>query len=211
MLLDLFSGNQKLSVICTKIKDMPFYHKLGKIPHKRHTTFKKENGKFHYEELFGTIGFDGMASLLYHLQRPTQVKEIKEGYSVAPEIAVDKNMKAYLLKGFEAPKVADHLESRISILINNDLNIMLSAPTNLEENYFYKNTDGDEVIFVHKGTGTLRTFIGNIKFKEGDYLVIPRGMIYTMKFDSPANRLFIVESYTPVILQKDTAIILVNY
>ena len=48
----------------------------------------------------------------------------------------------------------DHLESRISILINNDLNILLSAPTNLEENYFYKNTDGDEVIFVHKGRET---------------------------------------------------------
>ena len=181
---------------------MPRYHKLGKIPHKRHTTFAKEGGGLHYEELFGTIGFDGMASLLYHLHRPTQVKEIKKAYSVAPEIAIDKNLKAYLLKGFESPKVADHLESRISILINNDLNILLSAPTNLEENYFYKNTDGDEVIFVHKGTGILRTFIGNIKYKEGDYLVIPRGMIYTMKFDTPNNRLFIVESYTPVYTPK---------
>jgi len=107
---------------------MPFYHKLGKIPHKRHTTFKKEDGNFHYEELFGTIGFDGMSSLLYHLHRPTQVKEIAESYSVAPEIAVEKNLKSYLLKGFEVPKIADHLESRISILLNNDLNILLSAP-----------------------------------------------------------------------------------
>ena len=160
---------------------MPRYHKLGKIPHKRHTAFKKEDGNLHHEELFGTIGFDGMSSLLYHLHRPTQVKAIKDPYSVAPEIAIKKNMKAYLLKGFQAPKVADHLKSRISILINNDLNILLSAPSNLEENYFYKNTDGDEVIFVHQGTGVLRTFVGNIKFKEGDYLVIPRGMIYTMK------------------------------
>ena len=86
-----------------------------------------------------------------------------------------------MLNGFDAPKVADHLESRISIMLNNDLNILLSAPTNLKEEYFYKNTDGDEVIFVHKGTGTLRTFVGNIKFKEGDYLVIPRGIIYTIK------------------------------
>ena len=50
-------------------------------------------------------------------------------------------------------------------MINNDLNILLSAPTNLEEDYFYKNTDGDEVIFIHKGTGTLRSFVGNIKFE----------------------------------------------
>ena len=181
---------------------MPRYHKLGKIPHKRHTSFRKKDGNIHYEELFGTIGFDGMSSLLYHLHRPTQVKEIKKAYSVSPEIAVEKNLKSYLLKGFEAPKVADHLESRISILLNNDVNISLSAPTNLEEDYFYKNTDGDEVIFVHKGTGTLRSFVGNIDFKEGDYLVIPRGMIYSMKFDSSENRLFIVESYTPVYTPK---------
>jgi len=181
---------------------MPRYHKLGKIPHKKHTTFKKDDGGLYQEELFGTIGFDGMSSLLYHLYRPTMVKNIKEPYSVAPEVVVDKNLKSYLLKGFESPRIADHLESRISIMLNNDLNILLSAPTNLDEDYFYKNTDGDEVIFVHKGTGTLRTVVGNIKFKEGDYLVIPRGMIYTMKFDSSKNRLFIVESYTPVYTPK---------
>ena len=77
---------------------MPRYHKIGKIPHKRHTAFRKENGNIHYEELFGTIGFDGMSSLLYHVHRPTQVKEIKTAYSVAPEIAVEKNLKSYLLK-----------------------------------------------------------------------------------------------------------------
>ena len=73
---------------------MPRYHKLGKMPHKRHTTFRKADGNIHYEELFGTIGFDGMSSLLYHLYRPTQVKDIKKAYSVAPEIAVDKNLKS---------------------------------------------------------------------------------------------------------------------
>ena len=118
---------------------MPFYHRLGKIPHKRHTAFVKEGGGLHYEELFGTIGFDGMSSLLYHLQRPTQVKGIKKSYSVAPEAAIEKNLKSYLFKGFDTPKVNDHLQSRIPILFNHDLNILLSAPNNLEENYFYKN------------------------------------------------------------------------
>ena len=181
---------------------MPRYHKLGKTPHKRHTTFKKADGGYHYEELFGTIGFDGMSSLLYHIHRPTQVKEIRGSYSVEPEIAVEKNMKAYLLDAFKAPKIKDLLESRLSILINNDLNIMLSAPTNQNQNYFYKNTDGDEIIFIHKGTGKLRTFIGNIKFKEGDYLVIPRGIIYKIDFDTNDNRHFIVESYNPVYTPK---------
>tara|TARA_Y100000589_G_scaffold83093_1_gene77062 strand:+ start:2873 stop:4030 length:1158 start_codon:yes stop_codon:yes gene_type:complete len=181
---------------------MPRYHKLGKIPHKRHTTFKKPTGGYHYEELFGTIGFDGMSTLLYHIHRPTQVMDVLGSYSVEPKIAVEKNMKAYLMDAFQAPKIADLLKSRLSILINNDLNIMLSAPTNKEEDYFYKNTDGDEIIFIHKGSGTLRTFIGNIKFKEGDYLVIPRGMIYKMKFDTKENRHFVVESYNPVYTPK---------
>ena len=181
---------------------MPRYHKLGKVPHKRHTTFKKESGGYHYEELFGTIGFDGMSTLLYHLHRPTQVKDIIKSYSVKPKVAVEKNMKAYLLDAFKAPKIADLIDSRLSILVNNDLNIMLSAPTNKSEDYFYKNTDGDEIIFVHKGTGTLRTFIGNIQFKEGDYLVIPRGTIYKINFDTNENRHFIVESYNPVYTPK---------
>ena len=181
---------------------MPRYHKLGKIPHKRHTTFKKENRGYHYEELFGTIGFDGMSTLLYHLHRPTQVKDIIKSYSVKPKVAIEKNMKAYLLDAFKAPKIADLIESRLPILVNNDLNIMLSAPTNKSEDYFYKNTDGDEIIFVHKGTGTLRTFIGNIQFKEGDYLVIPRGTIYKINFDTNENRHFVVESYNPVYTPK---------
>ena len=117
---------------------MPFYHKLGKIPHKRHTAFRKKDGNIHYEELFGTVGFDGMSSLLYHLERPTQVKEIGKSYSVYPDIAVEKNLKSYLLKGLESPQLDDHLKSRISIMINNDLNILLSAPKNLEQDYFYK-------------------------------------------------------------------------
>ena len=181
---------------------MPRYHKLGKTPHKRHTTFKKTDGGYHHEELFGTIGFDGMSTLLYHIHRPTQVKEIRSSYSVEPKIAVDKNMKSYLLDSFKAPKIKDLLESRLSILVNNDLNVMLSAPTSKSQDYFYKNTDGDEVIFIHKGTGKLRTFIGNINFKEGDYLVIPRGIIYKIDFDSNDNRHFVVESYDPIYTPK---------
>jgi len=73
---------------------MPRYHTLGKIPPKRHTVFKDENDNFYYEELFGTIGFDGMSTLMYHTQRPTQVKEILKSYDVAPKIAVSKNMKS---------------------------------------------------------------------------------------------------------------------
>jgi len=181
---------------------MPRYHKLGNIPSKRHTVFKSPEGKFYYEELFGTIGFDGMSALLYHTQRPTQVKEVIKSYSVAPVAAVEKNMKSISLKGFDVPAVDDFLESRVPVLFNNDCTIVLSAPKKSLTEYFYKNTDSDEILFIHKGTGKLRTHLGNIDFEYGDYIVIPRGMIYQINFDTEDNRLFIVESKQPVYTPK---------
>ena len=80
---------------------MPIYHKVGNIPQKRHTQFTKPTGGFYYEQLFGTEGFHGHSSLLYHVHRPTQVKEILKSVNVTPKIAIDKNIKALLLKGFE--------------------------------------------------------------------------------------------------------------
>ena len=181
---------------------MPIYHKLGNIPPKRHTVFKKPNGDFYYEQLFGTIGFDGMYSNLYHENRPTQVKKIAEPYSVAPKIAKEVNIQSYRLKGFQVNPEKDYLDSRKIILTNSDCNIILAAPKASTKNYFYKNTDADELIFVHKGTGKLRTHLGNLDFKYGDYLLIPRGTIYKIDFDTTDNRLFIVESYKPIYTPK---------
>ena len=181
---------------------MPFYHALGNIPHKRHTIHKSPEGNHYYEQLFGTVGFDGMSSLLYHVHRPTQVKRIVGSKDVAPKIAVEKNMRSLRLHGFKVDPVADHLESRKPILVNSDLQIVLSAPTAKSVDYFYKNADCDEMIFIHKGTGKLRTFLGSIDFAYGDYLVIPRGMIYQLEFDSADNRHFIVESHHPLYTPK---------
>jgi len=181
---------------------MPRYHTLGKIPAKRHTVFKDENNNFYYEELFGTIGFEGMSSLMYHTQRPTQVKKILKSYDVSPKIVVSKNMKSLKLEGFEVAPKSDYLESRTCILANQDCQISLAAPNESLTNYFYKNTDSDEVLFVHKGTGKLRTLLGNIEFKYGDYLVIPRGVIYQIEFNGADNRLFIVESKSPIYTPK---------
>ncbi len=181
---------------------MPLYHKLGKIPHKRHIQFRKPNGDFYYEQLFGTVGFDGMSSNMYHEHRPTQVKEIKGSYSVAPKIARANNIQSYRLRGFQVPKTPDFLESRKAVLTNSDLTIVLAAPTDKTQDYFYKNTDSDELIFIHKGTGKLRTILGNLDFKYGDYLLIPRGIIYKIDFDTDDNRLFIVESRKPIYTPK---------
>ncbi|SFC93414.1 homogentisate 1,2-dioxygenase [Algibacter pectinivorans] len=181
---------------------MPFYHKLGNIPPKRHTQFRKPDGTLYSEQLFGTIGFDGMSTNSYHEQRPTQVKEIKKQYSVAPKIALKNNIKSYRLKGFQVRPENDFLDSRKTVLINNDCAIILAAPKQSTKEYFYKNTDADELIFIHKGTGKLRTHLGNLDFKYGDYLLIPRGIIYKIDFNTQDNRLFIVESRRPIYTPK---------
>lgn len=181
---------------------MPFYHQLGSIPPKRHTQFRKPDGELYYEQLFGTVGFDGMYSNMYHIHRPTQVKEIRKQYSVAPNVVKANNMQSYKLHGFDVTPEKDYLESRKIVLTNSDCHITLAAPQNRTQDYFYKNTDSDEMIFIHKGSGKLRTFLGNIDFKYGDYLLIPRGIIYKIDFDTDDNRLFIVESRRPIYTPK---------
>ncbi len=181
---------------------MPLYHQLGEIPPKRHTIFRKPNGDLYYEQLFGTVGFDGMSTNMYHEHRPTQVKEILKQYSVAPKIAIANNIKSYRLRGFQVQPEDDFLESRKAVLTNSDCTIVLAAPRKSTDDYFYKNTDSDELIFIHKGTGTLRTVLGNLTFSYGDYLLIPRGVIYKIDFDTEDNRLFIVESKQPIYTPK---------
>ncbi|MCC9042305.1 homogentisate 1,2-dioxygenase [Myroides sp. M-43] len=181
---------------------MPLYHHLGKIPPKRHTIFRKENGDLYYEQLFGTIGFDGMSTNMYHEHRPTQVKKILGQYSVAPKIAKANNIQSYRLRGFQVNPEDDYLDSRKAVLTNSDCTIVLAAPKKSMKEYFYKNTDSDELLFIHKGTGTLRTMLGNLTFKYGDYLLIPRGIIYQIDFDTEDNRLFIVESRRPIYTPK---------
>ncbi len=181
---------------------MPLYHKLGEIPKKRHTVFKKADGTLHYEQLFGTIGFDGMSSLLYHLYRPTMVKEVGATVDVSPKAAVRYNIKSRLLKGFQVRSEDDFLESRKIVLFNSDVNVALAAPKKSMTEYFYKNADADELLFIHRGSGTLKTFLGEIAFEYGDYLLIPRGMIYQITFDSEDNRLLVTESYSPIYTPK---------
>lgn len=181
---------------------MPHYHRLGRVPHKRHTVFENPKGGFFYEELFGTIGFEGMASLLYHAHRPTQVREIRGSRDVTPKIAVEKSVTARKLIGFNAEPKDDFLESRTPLLVNRDVHISVAAPRQSLTEYFYKNADADELLFVHRGSGRLRTMLGTIPFEYGDYLLIPRGMIYQIEFDSEENRLLITESFHPIYTPK---------
>ena len=181
---------------------MPIYHHLGKVPPKRHTQFRKPNGDLYYEQLFGTIGFDGMASLMYHVHRPTQVKAIGQERDLTPKIAVAKNLTSRKLIGFNVAPEDDWIDARKTLLVNSDIHIGVAAPRHSMTDYFYKNADADELLFIHKGTGTLKSIFGTISFEYGDYLVIPRGVIYQLEFDSEDNRILYAESFHPIYTPK---------
>ena len=177
---------------------MPVYQRQGQVPHKRHIVFRKPNGELYHEELFGTEGFSGVSSLLYHLYPPTMVEEMRAPYSVKPEVAIEDNIKALSFLSFEATPESDYIKSRKVLFFNNDIAVGVAAPTTSMTDYFFKNSDADELIFVHKGEGTLKTMYGSVEFEYGDYLVIPRGTVYQFIFKTTENKLLITESYSPI-------------
>lgn len=177
---------------------MPHYQKCGTIPHKRHTQFRRPDGGLFSEQLFSTEGFSSDSSLLYHTHPPTFIVSVDEPYSVRPEIAEQNMLKHRSFQGFKVVPVEDYLESRKVILLNGDCHISLAAPQGSMTTYFYKNADADEVLFVHEGEGKLKTQYGGLAFADGDYVVIPRGTIYQIEFTTAQNRLFILESFSPV-------------
>jgi len=177
-----------------KTKDIMHYHVQGQIPHKRHIQFRKPDGNLYHEELFSTEGFSDKYTLLYHLYPPTRVTQVGEPRDIAPIKAKTLDLKPRCLEGFNIAPADDYLESRKVVLFNADCRISLAAPRKSMEDYFFKNADCDEVIFIHRGTGSMNSMYGTLRFKYGDYIVIPRGTIYQMKFDASDNRLLIVES-----------------
>ena len=178
------------------------YYKLGDIPHKRHTQFRQPDGSLYKEELFSTEGFSDLHSLLYHCNPPTQIAQVGEPYSVAPKIIEDKQLKHRSLKGWDIAPEDDYLQSRKPLLVNNDCKISVAAPRKSMTDHFFKNADADEVLFIHKGDGTLKTMYGNLDFGYGDYVVIPRGTTYQLHFKQEDNRLMIVESSGPITTPK---------
>ena len=182
---------------------MPHYHSLGKIPPKRHTQFRKPDGSLYSEQLFSTEGFSSNYSLLYHTHPPTEIIKTEEPINIAPVAATPNILKHRSFKGFNITPDADYLKSRKTVLFNSDVQLTLAAPKKgLTDNVFYKNADTDEVLFIHEGTGTLKTQYGQIAFGYGDYVVVPRGTIYQIEFENEHNRLFIIESFSPITFPK---------
>lgn len=178
------------------------YHKLGKIPAKRHTVFRNDKGGVYFEELFGNEGFSGDSSLMYHIHRPTQIKDVKGMVDNTPQISVVENVTSRKFKNGLCEYKSDYIDSKEPLMVNDDLIVGTAYLYKSEQNYFYKNATGDELIFVHKGSGVLKTFLGNLSFSDGDYLIIPKGVIYQIDFSTSANKIFYIDSKSKISFPK---------
>ncbi len=177
---------------------MPFYVKVGKVPPKRHTTFYKEDGTLYREELFASKGFSGIYSNKYHLYMPPQVEsigEIKKQNSVDWE---DAPLQYYHFKTDDKKSNGDFITSR-NIFLQNEHCIISTAHVSEDSNTFYRNSDRHEILFVHHGTGKFYSEFGVLPFEQWDYIVVPKGTTYQIKFDDyKENKLFIIESDTSI-------------
>lgn len=176
---------------------MSRYVTLGQIPRKRHTQFRKPDGGLYAEQVFGTRGFSGIASTLYHTHLPTQTEDFVPLPFPVPEMAPEDVLRHHHMKtqGFGAG--GDPITGRVPLMLNDDMSIGLCRPTEPMA-YFYKNADGDDLLFVQEGSGHLETLFGTLAYGPGDYLVIPRGVIYRAVADPGETRLLVIESHSPV-------------
>jgi len=180
---------------------MPYYKSMGKIPRKRHTVFKKEDGSLFREQVMGTKGFSGLQSILYHHNPPTQMVEATLLGKVKLEYEEQEVLSHRHFKTSKLTKKNDAVSGREYVLGNDDLIIGIVSP-NEEMDYFYRNSDGDEVLFVHYGTGNVETMFGTLPYRPGDYIVIPVGTIYKLTPDLGETKLLVIETTSWVTTPK---------
>lgn len=177
-----------------------YYRSLGKIPRKRHIQFKKEDGSLFREQVMGTKGFSGTQSILYHHHMPTSVSETSFYKSLNIEFEEQSTLQHRHIRTKNIKQTGDALEGRVYLLGNSDLLISVANVTE-ESHYFYRNGEGDEMFFVHFGTGEVQTMFGTIPYRKGDYIMIPIGTIYKV-VPTSETKLLIVESNSQLTTPK---------
>jgi homogentisate 1,2-dioxygenase len=180
---------------------MPFYHKLGKIPQKRHVQFRQPDGSLYKEEVVGTEGFSGISSILYHINPPTKVSEIKKTEDIGYQEWGEGTLRHHHFKTLDAKPEGDPVSGRKVLMFNNDVSLGICNP-NKPMDYFYKNGEGDELVFVHFGNGRIESQYGILEFHEGDYIIIPRGVIHKIILNSDKTKLLVIESRSPIYTPK---------
>ena len=166
---------------------MPFYQRRGELPRKRHIVFR-ENGRLLTEEVMGLEGFSGNESILYHLQSPCRVKELGAFAPIEREEWVPEAHAHRLMDTYDVEPEGDEISGRRTLMWNDDVEISLCRPAERMD-YFFRNGEGDEVVFVHEGSGVLETTFGDVPYKDGDYIVVPRGTTYRFVPEGPQRYL----------------------
>jgi homogentisate 1,2-dioxygenase len=173
---------------------MTYYYKLGTIPHKRHTQFRQPDGSLYHEELISVHGFTGIQSLLYHLHPPTQIQKVLLTRSIHLAYAEPGPLCPRHLRTATATTGGDAIAARIPLLANGDVCIAVARPTE-PMSYWYRFAHGDEVIFIHSGSGVLESQYGLLRYRSGDYLVIPTGVIWRLLPDANTEqRMLVIEA-----------------
>ena len=172
---------------------MPVYHRLGDIPSKRHKIYRKPSGELYSEELMGNMGFVGPSSLLYHVRRPTAVRALQTIKELKWEAAPSQPLRHRHFRTKQLTKPADAITGRTPLLFNNDVSMEMVRPAE-ELSAFYRNAQGDEIVYVSEGEGVLESPFGNLPFSAGDYLIISRGILHRYRFTSPQRLLLTIES-----------------
>jgi len=173
---------------------MPFYHRVGAVPPKRHTQFRRPDGALYTEELIGNEGFTGAASLLYHHNPPVRVTGIAPCPLEKPQEWAEPVQRHYHLRTLAAEPAGDPISSRKVLMFNDDVSLAIARPEVQMETYYYKNGEADELYFVHEGEGTFETMYGALDYREGDYVVIPHGTIYRIVMKTTPQRWLVLES-----------------
>jgi len=176
---------------------MPMYRALGQVPHKRHTQFRRPDGKLYTEQLMGSRGFSGRSSLLYHYNMPTQAREIRKIQDCKIPHADEQVLRHHHFKTKEVPKKGDPISGRVVLLHNNDVSMAIAVPEE-RMGYYYRNGQGDEMYFVHEGTGRFQTIFGEVAYGPGDYVVIPRGTTYQVQPNADTQRYLVIESASSI-------------
>jgi homogentisate 1,2-dioxygenase len=180
---------------------MPIYRRLGKVPPKRHTAFRKPDGSLHPEELIGSHGFSGPSSLLYHLRRPTTTESVKlfraQRWEADPDPAV--RPRHFRTSGLATGPSA--ILDRVPVFFNRELALLVAKPAR-DDDFFYRNGQGDEMVYVSQGQGVLESLMGEMPFRAGDYLVIPRGILHRYRLGQGPHAFLILESAGSVRIPK---------
>lgn len=174
---------------------MTYYYKLGQIPHKRHTQFRQPDGSLYHEELMGIHGFAGIQSILYHLRPPTRVRQAELYRQVELDLEPQEHLRHRHFRSAGIDAGGDAVDGRVPVLANQDVVVSVVRPSEPMD-YWYRFAHGDEVIFVHDGSGVLESQFGILRYRPGDYLVIPTGVVWRLlPDDEVAQRLLIIEAF----------------